>query len=58
MAKTQQREQRWSIEDIRRAFQRYCDEIDASDRKATTKATYVQHADRFVRWLAGEVDLS
>jgi hypothetical protein len=22
---------------------------------STTKTTYIQHADRFVRWLAGEI---
>jgi hypothetical protein len=47
----------WTMDDIRREFQRYCDEVNASTRKPTTKATYIQHADRFVRWLAGEVDL-
>lgn len=46
-----------TIEDIRREFDRYCDLINASDRKPTTKATYIQHADRFVRWLAGEIDV-
>jgi hypothetical protein len=47
----------WSIDDIRREFDRYCGLINASDRKPTTKATYIQHADRFVRWLAGEIDV-
>jgi hypothetical protein len=35
----------------------YCELIDASDRKAATKATYIQHADRFVCWLAGEINV-
>ncbi|HLI43099.1 MAG TPA: hypothetical protein VKU92_01345 [Acidimicrobiales bacterium] len=48
---------RWTIDDIKRAFQRYCDLINASDRTPSTKETYIQHADRFVRWLAGEVTL-
>jgi hypothetical protein len=47
----------WTMDDIRREFQRYCDLVNASDRKPTTKATYTQHADRFVRWLAGEVNI-
>jgi hypothetical protein len=47
----------WSIDDIRREFDRYCRLINASDRKPTTKATYIQHADRFVRWLVGEIDV-
>jgi hypothetical protein len=50
-------DKKWSMDDIRREFQRYCDLVNASDRKPTTKATYIQHADRFVRWLAGEVDI-
>lgn len=47
----------WTMDDIRREFDRYCRLVNDSDRKPTTKATYIQHADRFVRWLAGEVDL-
>jgi hypothetical protein len=47
----------WTIDDLRREFERYCDLVNASDRKPTTKTTYIQHADRFVRWLAGEIDL-
>jgi hypothetical protein len=47
----------WTIEDIRREFQRYCDLINASDRAPSTKGTYIQHADRFVRWLAGEASV-
>ena len=47
----------WTMNDIRREFQRYCDLVNASGRKPTTKATYIQHADRFVRWLAGEVNI-
>lgn len=43
--------------DIRREFDRYRDLINASDRTRSTKTTYIQHADRFVRWLAGEVDV-
>lgn len=47
----------WTIEDIRREFERYRELINASGRKPTTKATYIQHADRFVRWLAGEINV-
>jgi hypothetical protein len=43
------------IEYIRREFERYCELVNASDRRPTTKTTYIQHADRFVRWLAGEI---
>ena len=34
-------------------FDRYCDLVNASSRKTT----YIQHADRFVRWLAGEIQI-
>jgi hypothetical protein len=47
----------WTIDDIRREFEHYCDLVNASDRKPTTKTTYIQHADRFVRWLAGEIEI-
>ena len=46
-----------AIDDIRREFERYCDLVNASTRKPTTKTTYIQHADRFVRWLAGEIQI-
>ena len=46
----------WTIDDIR-LFAGYCDRINAADLKVTTKMTYITHANRFVRWLAGEVDL-
>ncbi len=29
--------------------------VDAADLAQTTKTTYLVHADRFVRWLGGEV---
>ena len=45
------------IDYIRREFDRYCDLVNASSRKPTTKTTYIQHADRFVRWLAGEIQI-
>jgi hypothetical protein len=45
------------IDDIRRESDRYRELIKASELKLTTKVTYIQHADRFVRWLAGEVNI-
>ncbi len=47
---------RWTIDDIRTEFKHYCDLINASERTPSTKVTYIQHADRFVRWPAGEVE--
>jgi hypothetical protein len=45
------------IDYIRQEFERYCQLVNASGRKPTTKTTYIQHADRFVRWLAGEIQI-
>jgi hypothetical protein len=45
------------IDYVRREFERYCELVNASDRRPTTKTTYIQHADRFVRWLAGEIQI-
>lgn len=45
----------WSEQDLRAAFAEYAEKINASGRKPNTKATYLTHADRFVRWLLGEV---
>lgn len=47
----------WTMEELRREFERYSDEVNAADLRPSTKSTYLSHADRFVRWLAGEVDI-
>jgi hypothetical protein len=47
----------WNLDDLRIEFKRYCDLINASDRAVTTKTTYIVHAERFVRWLAGDVEI-
>jgi hypothetical protein len=38
-------------------FQRYSDLVNRSDLAPSTKTTYLVHADRLVRWLAGEVEI-
>ena len=45
------------IDYVRREFERYCELVNASDRRPATKTTHIQHADRFVRWLAGEIEI-
>jgi hypothetical protein len=47
----------WALDDLRREFQRYSDLVNTSDLAPSTKTTYLVHADRFVRWLAGEVEI-
>lgn len=46
-----------TLASIRALFAQYRDEITASDRTLHTKATYVSHAERFVRWLEGKITL-
>jgi hypothetical protein len=48
---------RRTVDYIRREFERYSDLVNASNRRPSTKTTYLQHADRFVRWLAGETEI-
>ncbi|OLT25337.1 hypothetical protein BJF83_23135 [Nocardiopsis sp. CNR-923] len=48
-------EQPWTIGNIQSAFERYSEIVNASDLAPSTKTTYLVHADRFVRWLAGEI---
>ncbi len=47
----------WTLDDLRQEFERYSRLVNAADLAPTTKTTYLVHADRFVRWLAGEVDI-
>jgi hypothetical protein len=47
----------WTLTDIRREFARYSELVNASDLAPSSKTTYLQHADRFVRWLGGEVEI-
>ncbi|MDB4873386.1 MAG: hypothetical protein JWL97_4390 [Gemmatimonadales bacterium] len=47
----------WTIDDIRREYERYSELVNAADLAPSSKTTYLTHADRFVRWLAGEVEI-
>ncbi len=47
----------WTLDDLRRDFERYSELVNGADLAPTTKTTYLMHADRFVRWLAGEVQI-
>lgn len=47
----------WTLDELRQEFERYSQLVNAADLAPTTKTTYLSHADRSVRWLAGEVDL-
>ena len=39
----------WTLTDIRREFARYSELVNGSDLAPSSKTTYLQHADRFVR---------
>lgn len=36
---------------IRKAFERYKSEVEASGLAPSTKASYIEHAEQFVRWI-------
>ena len=42
-----------TIAGVRRAFARYCGEVETSGLTASTKRTYLLHAGNFVKWLDG-----
>lgn len=48
----------WTLDQLREEFERYSTLINAADLAPSSKTTYLVHADRFVRWLAGEVDIA
>ena len=41
---------------IQRALERYKREVEDTDLAQTTKATYILHADQFVRWLKDDFE--
>lgn len=42
--------------EIKRALTEYCNEVGSSDLKPGSQAMYIDHANNFVRWIAGEFD--
>lgn len=46
----------WDIEELRAEIERYRAELIAAGKVPNTVHTYVDRAERFVRWLAGEYD--
>ena len=38
---------------VREAFERFMEEMDASDKSDNTKTNHRDHVGRFVRWLEG-----
>jgi hypothetical protein len=52
-----QRGRTWTLDALRREFDPYSRLVNATDLAPTRKTTYLAHADRFIRWLAGEVDI-
>jgi hypothetical protein len=44
----------WNIEELRAEIARYREALVAAGKVPNTIQTYVDRADRFVRWLAGE----
>lgn len=48
--------ERWDVEELRAELDRYRSALVAAGKVPNTVQTYVDRADRFVRWLAGEYD--
>lgn len=46
----------WDVEALRRELDRYRAALVAAGKVPNTVQTYVDRADRFIRWLAGEYD--
>jgi len=46
----------WDVEALRRELDRYRAALVAAGKVPNTVQTYVDRADRFVRWLTGEYD--
>jgi hypothetical protein len=50
--------QTWTLDELRTEFERYSSLINAADLAPSSKTTYLVHADRFIRWLAGDVTIT
>lgn len=46
----------WDVEGLRAELDRYRSALVAAGKVPNTVQTYVDRADRFIRWLAGEYD--
>jgi hypothetical protein len=46
----------WDIAALRAELERYKSALEAAGKVPNTVQTYVDRADRFIRWLAGEYD--
>ena len=42
------------VSHVREAFEDYREEIEASNLAPASKATYLRHAETFVRWVEGD----
>ena len=43
-----------ALAEVRAALRKYEAAVEGASLKATTKRTYIVHAQHFVRWLAGD----
>ena len=43
-----------ALDEIKRAFETYCSEVEKSGLRPASKSTYLLHAENFVRWLADD----
>ena len=47
----------WTLDELRREFEHYSELVNGADLAPASKATYIVHADRYLRWLGGEIDI-
>ena len=43
-----------ALREVKDAFKRYEEEVEKSSLKRLTKGTYLQHPERFIRWMEGK----
>jgi hypothetical protein len=51
-------ERKWSTRELRAELDRYEAELRAANLARNTVMTYVQHPERFIKWLDGEIEIT
>ena len=46
-----------ALREVREAFKRYEEEVTKSSLRLSTKSTYLQHPERFIRWMEDKYEL-
>ena len=46
-----------ALREVREALKRYEEEVTKSSLRLSTKSTYLQHPERFIRWMEDKYEL-